>query len=155
MRWSTHLSCPQGPTFIQHCQSITLIVAYSKEPIMTHALLHQQFLHCSNDVLNTMWRQQTLLGLPWIPTPRYEYDCHVCNLDKLPQFHSKTVSTDTLKPGKLLHMDFAFWDIFSRHMFTAMLTIVDAKTRMLWIFCTPRKNPPLHILKWLFPNLRL
>jgi hypothetical protein len=28
-------------------------------------------------------------------------------------------------------MDFAFWDITSRRMFTAVLTIIDAKTRIV------------------------
>jgi hypothetical protein len=51
-------------------------------------------------------------------------------------------------------MYFAFWDITSRRMFTDVLTSIDAKTRMLWLFCTPSKGPPIHILRWLFANLR-
>jgi hypothetical protein len=96
-----------------------------------------------------------MLGLPKVPPPRYEYDCPVCSLGKLPQFRKgKTVSTAKLQPGELLHMDFAFWDILSRRNFTAVLTIVDACTRMLWLFCTASKKPPVHILRWFFANLR-
>jgi hypothetical protein len=131
------------------------VIAYSKALVMTLYLLHQRFGSFSYDVLDTTYRQQTLLGLPRIPPPRYEYDCPVCSLGNLPQFHKgKTLSMATLKPGELLHMDFEFWDIVSRRLFTAMLTIVDAKTRMLWIFCTSSKKPPIHILKWFFANLR-
>jgi hypothetical protein len=70
--------------------------------------------------------------------------------------NGETASTDNLNlnPGELLHMDFAFWDIPSRRMFTAVLAIIDAETRMLWIFCTSIKKPPIHILLWLFDNLR-
>jgi hypothetical protein len=51
-------------------------------------------------------------------------------------------------------MAFAFWEILSRCNFTAILIIVDASTRMLWIFCTSSKKPPVHILGWFFANLR-
>jgi hypothetical protein len=51
-------------------------------------------------------------------------------------------------------MDFGFWDNFSSHMFTDMITIVDAKTKMLCLFCTSSKKPPIHILRWFFANLR-
>jgi hypothetical protein len=50
-------------------------------------------------------------------------------------------------------MDFAFWDIPSRRMNTAVLAIIDSKTRMLWLFCTSSKNPPIHILRWFFATL--
>jgi hypothetical protein len=76
-----------GTTVTQHCQSITPIVAYSKAPVTTRVLLHQQFGHFSDGVLDTMCRQQMILGLPRIPPPPYEYDCPVCSLDKLPTFH--------------------------------------------------------------------
>jgi hypothetical protein len=32
--------------------------------------------------------------------------------------------------------------------------LIDAKTHMLWLFFTTSKNPPLHILRWFFTNLR-
>jgi hypothetical protein len=99
--------------------------------------------------------EQTLTGLPHVPPPRYEYDCHVCSLVKLPKFRKgNTASTDNIKPGELLHMDFAFWYITSRRMFTSVLAIIDAKKRMLWLFCTSSKKPPIHILRWFFANLR-
>jgi hypothetical protein len=78
----------------------------------------------------------------------------LCSLGKLPQFQKgNTSSTDKLKPGELLHIDFTFWDIPSHHMFTAFLTIIDAKERMVCIFCTSSKKLPIHILRWLFTNL--
>jgi hypothetical protein len=149
-----HLSSTR-PTAASHLQIIPPHVAYSKAPIMTRALMHQIFGHCSDDVLDTMCREQTLTGLPRVPPPRYEYDCPVCSLGKLPQFRKgKTASTDNLKPGELLHMDLAFWHSISDRMLTAVLNIIDAKTRMLWLFCTSSKKPPIHILRWFFTNLR-
>jgi hypothetical protein len=58
-----------------------------------------------------------------------------------------------MQSGELLHMDVAFWDILLHHSFTAFLTIVDTSTHMLWLFCTARKKPPVHILRWFFANL--
>jgi hypothetical protein len=51
-------------------------------------------------------------------------------------------------------MDFAFWDVVSHCGFTAMLTIIDAKTRTLWLFFTSSKKPPIHIVRWFFTQLR-
>ncbi len=56
------------------------------------------------------------------------------------------MSTDHLSKGEYLHLDFAFWDIPSIRHFTSMLVIVDAKTRMLWLFCTASKRAPMHII---------
>jgi hypothetical protein len=143
------------PTEASHLQILPRHVEYSKAPVMTHALMHHIFGHCSEDILDTMCREQTPTGLPRVPPPQYEYDCPVCSLGKLPQFRKrKTASTDNLKPGELMHMDFTFWDITLLRMFTAVLIIIYAKTRMLWLFCTSSKKPPMHILRWFFANLR-
>ena len=37
--------------------------------------------------------------------------------------------------------------------FTSVLNIVDAKTRKLWIFCTPSKTPSLDVVKFLSFNI--
>jgi hypothetical protein len=71
------------------------------------------------------------------------------------EIKGKTYDTAALAPGALLHMDFAFWDVVSHRGFTAMLTIIDAKTRTLWLFCTSRKKPLIHIVRWFFTQLRL
>jgi hypothetical protein len=107
-------------------------VEYSMAPVMTRVLIYQRFGHCSDDILDIMCHEQTIVRLTRVPPPHYEYDCPFCSLGKLPQFRKgKTASTDTLKPGELLHIDFAFWDITSRCMFTSVLAIIEAKTRMI------------------------
>jgi hypothetical protein len=58
------------------------------------------------------------------------------------------MSTDHLSKGEYLHMDFAFWDVLSLWHFNSMLVIVDAKTRMLWLFCTSSKRAPMHIIEY-------
>jgi hypothetical protein len=106
-------------------------VVYSKASIMTRALMHQRFGHISDDLID-MCKEQTLIGLPRFSPPIYAYNCPVYSLEKIPQFKKgKTVTTDRLKPGELLHMDFAFWNIVSRRGFTAVLTIVDACSRFI------------------------
>ncbi len=52
-------------------------------------------------------------------------------------------------------MDFAFWDVPSPHHFTGMLVIIDAKTRMLWLFCTSDgKHLPMRILAYFFDDMK-
>jgi hypothetical protein len=96
-----------------------------------------------------MCRRQNLIGLPKNPLPRYDYNCPIFRFVKMTQaIKGKTANRSNLKSGELLHMDFAFWDVLSQ------LMIIYATTRMLWLFCTASKNPPLHIRRWFFTNLR-
>lgn len=60
------------------------------------------------------------------------------------------MSTTHLAKGENLHLDYAFWDIPSIRHLTSMLVIADAKTRMLWLFCTSSKRAPLHIITCFF-----
>ena len=39
--------------------------------------------------------------------------------------------------------------------FTSTLLIVDTKTRKLWTFNTPNKQPPLNILRFFLEQLRM
>jgi hypothetical protein len=66
----------------------------------------------------------------------------------------KTVPTDNLQSGESINMDFSFWNIISHHGFSTVLTIVDAYSRFLWVFCTSSKKSPIHILRWFIANLR-
>ena len=59
-----------------------------------------------------------------------------------------TLSTDHLRPGQLLHMAFYFVKVLSTRGFTAVLVILDAKTRKMWQFPTPQKRPPLNIITY-------
>jgi hypothetical protein len=66
----------------------------------------------------------------------------------------RTVDTTALTAGELLHIYFAFWGVPSRRGFTAMLVIVDAKTKNHWLFFTASNKYPLHTVCWLFVTLR-
>jgi hypothetical protein len=144
---------PKSPSVPVQCAPP--VVYFSKAPTLTRSLLHQRFAHCSDDVLDTMCRKQTVQGLPKRPPPRYDFYCAICSLGKMTrEIKGKTCDTAALAPGALLHMDFAFWDVVSHRGFTAMLTIIDANTRTLWLFCTSSKKPPIHIVRWFFTKLR-
>ncbi len=65
----------------------------------------------------------------------------------------KTTNTDKLKPAELLHIDFKFFDKTSIRGFTSILTIVDARTRKLWVFPGPDKRPPIAKLEFFVKQL--
>ena len=52
-----------------------------------------------------------------------------------------------------MHIDF-FMDIVSIRGFSAVLIVVDAKTRQLWKFCTPGKHPLLEISLFFLTQLK-
>jgi hypothetical protein len=105
---------PTSPSFSQHPNILPPVANYPKSPIINCALLHQCFGHISDDLLDKMCRQKTLIGLPKIPPPFHDHDCPVCRFAKMIQaIKGKAVNTCNLKPGELLHMYFAFLDVLS------------------------------------------
>jgi hypothetical protein len=139
-------SSPLHPTFLQANKA--------NHPPLRRALVHQRLAHCNPRKLDDMCRKSTLLGLPKQPFPSSPKQCPVCIMSKFshpPKGH--TTNTDNLLPGQLLHLDFGFWDTPSHRGFTSMLLIIDAKTRMLWLFCTANKRPPLKILDYSLSTL--
>ena len=69
--------------------------------------------------------------------------------------HGITMSTYSLRPGELIHIDFYFMNEESIRNFTPTLLIVDAKIRKVWTFNTPDKRPPLNILRFFLEKLRI
>ena len=50
-------------------------------------------------------------------------------------------------------MDFYFVNVISIRAFTAVLMILDAKTRKMWQLSTPQKRPPLDIITYFLTQL--
>jgi hypothetical protein len=129
-------------------------VAHSKAPIMTCAMMHQCFGRIYDDLVDRMCKEKTLSGIPRVPPPRYAYDFPVYRLGTFPQFKKgKTVTMEHIKPGELVHINFDFWNIVSRRGLTAVLTIVDACSRFIWLLCTASKKLPIRILRWFIANI--
>jgi hypothetical protein len=60
------IPCPQTSPSVP-IQCAPPLACFSKAPTLTRALLLQRFAHCSDDVLDTMCRKQTVQGLPKRP----------------------------------------------------------------------------------------
>ena len=43
-----------------------------------------------------------------------------------------TIDTTNLQPGEIIHVDFSFYNVTSAKCFTSIITVVCAKTIMLW-----------------------
>ena len=50
-------------------------------------------------------------------------------------------------------MDFKFYNKVSIRGFTSVFTIIDSKTRKLWVFPGPDKPPPIHKLNYFLTTL--
>ncbi len=143
IRPKPNLSCLPTPT-----------VNRSSTYNLSRELIHQRLGHSSHRKLDLMCQNGSLQGLPKRPFPQANKVCPICVKAKFshpPKGH--TVDTTHLRRGELLHIDFAFWDITSLRGFTSMLSIIDAKTRMLWLFCTASKGSPIHIIEYLLDML--
>ena len=64
------------------------------------------------------------------------------------------MTTDNLRPGELIHIDFWFLEVESIRKLTCALVIVDAKVRKMWTFCTPGKRPPLATIRYFLEQLK-
>jgi hypothetical protein len=96
-----------------------------------------------------MSRNSTLL--PRKPFPPIKQQCPIFLMSKLSHPpKGKTSPMAHLLPRQLLHIEIGFCNIISHRGFSSMLIIIDAKTRMLWLFCTSDKCPPNRILMYFF-----
>jgi hypothetical protein len=117
--------------------------------LLTRELVHQCLAHSCDDTLDKMCLEQTMIGLPPRPFPKRPCQCPICALATLTcPPRGKFFDTSLLCRGQLLHLDFSFWDKVSLRGFTSVLSIIDAKTRMLWVFCTATKRPPLAVFDY-------
>ena len=57
-----------------------------------------------------------------------------------------TIHTNNLQPGEIIHMEFDLYNMTSIRGFTSMITVVCAKTIMIWVFHTASKRDPVHII---------
>jgi len=137
-------------------QNISPIVnsATSESPL-SRLLVHQRLGHNCDEVLDTMCRRQSLLGLPKHPFPPRKCPCIICITTKtVHPPRAKITSVTLTKRGQLLHIDFSFWNVVSLRGFTSLLSVIDGKDRMLWNFPTASKRCPLQILDYLFAMLQ-
>ena len=122
-------------------------------------IIHRRLAHTNDDKMNEMGRKEIILGLPKRESKKYrkfKCSCWICwraSMYAVP--HGITMSTENLRPGELIHIDFYFMNEESIRKFTSTLLIVDAKTRKLWTFNTPNKRPPLNILRFFLEQLRM
>jgi hypothetical protein len=138
-------------------------IAFPSKPIANSAtselplnrlLAHQRLGHSCDEVLDTMCRQQSLLGLPKRPFPPQSCPCTICITAKFTHPPKvKTTPYTLTRKGELLHIDFSFWNETSIRGFSSLLSIIDGKTCMLWNFPTASKRVPLEILEFFFGAL--
>ena len=125
---------------------------------INYLLLHRRLKHISNKNMDIMCKKQIIRGLPTRMSSRLlknGKDCWICSAAAtigLP--HGPTMSTEFLRPGELIHMDFYFMNITSIRGFTCVLNIVDAKTRNKWEFGTPNKRPPIDTVDYFLHNAK-
>ena len=60
-----------------------------------------------------------------------------------------TVDTSNLQPGELIHVDFDFNNVIYIHGFTSVLTVVCAKTIIIWVLPIATKQAPVCIISFI------
>ena len=128
--------------------------SFNKHP-MSWELIHCCLLNPSDSVMKAMCHHQTLDGLPKnFPKQIHKAPCTICYTSKMTTINKgTTVNTINLQPGELMHMEFAFYNVTSIRGFTSMLTVVCAKTKMLWVSPTAPKRAPVRIIRFILKTL--
>ena len=98
--------------------------------------------------MKAMCRHQNLYGLPkYCPNKIQKLPCTICYTEKMKTINKiTTVNTSNRQPVELVNMEFAFHNVTSIHGFTSMITVVCAKTIILWVFPTLSKRAPVRII---------
>ena len=132
-----------------------IINSYFNKHPMSWELIHCRLLHPSDSVMKAMCHHQTLYGFPNnCPKKMHKAPCTIYYTSKITTINKgKTVNTSNLQPGELIHMEFAFYNFTSIRSFTSIITVVCAKTRMLWVFPTASKRAPVRIIRFTLTTL--
>ena len=57
------------------------------------------------------------------------------------------VDNSNLLPGELIHIELLFYKATNIRGLTSMITVIYARTRMLWVFPTASKRAPFRIIR--------
>ena len=115
--------------------NIIINSSFNKDP-MSWELIHYRLLHSSEYFMKAMCHYQTQNDLPKQYTNKLDKaPCTICYTAKITNSpKGATVDRSNLKPGELIHIDFAFYNVTSICGFTSILTVFREKTRMIWVF---------------------
>ena len=92
--------------------------------------------------------QNNALKIPESPcTVRYTE-----NITDLPKVSS--IDTTNLKPVRLINTEFGFYAVTSIRGFTSILTIVCAKTSIIWVIPNAPKISPVRIIIFILTTLK-
>ena len=131
-----------------------IISLFKKYPIPWE-LIHLHLLHPYESFMKEMYHHLTLTGLPnHFPKNINELPCTVFFTAKMTiSPKDKTVETTNLRPGELLHMEFALQNVAYTQGFTSMITVLHVKTTTVWILPTASKQPPIRIILFMLTTL--
>lgn len=78
--------------------------------------------------------------------------CVKCNQPRLRR--NPPLPINMLRPGQMLQMDFAFFNVQSVRGFTSYLSCDCVLTKYSFRFCTRRKRSPVDIIRWILLTLK-
>ena len=136
----------------------TINHAFSKNEELDRTIIHRRSGYAMDEKIDEMAKLEILKDLPKRKSKRYkgaECRCTICwkaSTVNLPK--GVTLTTENLRPGELIHMDFCFLEEESIRKFTCALVIVDAKVRKMWTFNTPGNKSPLPTIKYFLEQLK-
>ena len=103
-----------------------------------------------------MCLHQTLTGLPkYCPKKLNQAPCTKCSTSNMTDLtKGTTVDTTNLQPGKLLHMEFSFYNATSVNRFSSVFPVVCENTIILWAFPTESKISSVRIISLTITTLK-
>ena len=132
-----------------------IINRYSNKHPISWDLIHRLILHPSDGVMKSMCRHQTLNGLPkHCPNKINKAPCTIWYTAEMTNVNKGTIfDTINLQPGELIHMEFSFYNVTSISGFISMLTVVCAKTIIIWVFRTAPKRSSFRIILFILTTM--
>ena len=119
----------------------------NKHP-MSWDLINIRLLHPSGSIIKSMCLHQNLTSIPENCLKKInQAPFKICYTAKIIFFtKGTTVDTTSLQPGEPIHMYSILYNMNPITGFTSILTVVCAKTSMLWVFPTESKQYPIQII---------
>ena len=119
-------------------------ISFNKHTI-SWELIHIILLNHSVSVMKSMYRHQIITVLPkHCPKKTNKPPQKICYKSNMMTFPKGTIfETTNRQPGELIHTEFELYNVTSTQGFISMLTIVCENTRIIWVFTTASKIPPV------------
>jgi hypothetical protein len=117
--------------------------------------LHIKMGHINMEYISTIVRTGLIQGVSK-SVGKLKYKCPICIIAKATKIPKGLITQiENVPAGTVFHMDWMMVNIPSIRGFVCALTVVEARTRMIWGFPARSRQTPVHQIKFFIKHMSI